>query len=76
MTTTPTKTGIEFDASASEVLLVCHDCNGAWRAFAWDRPDAERRAAAHEERCHPGIQNTRGRISDAAAKRRSRGQSG
>lgn len=74
--TTPAKTGIEFDASASEVLLVCHDCDGTWRAFAWTRAEAEERAAAHEERCHPGHYVTRKRRSDADSTRRRRAQSG
>lgn len=55
--------GIEFDESKSEVLMICHDCNGVWRAFAWTMADAERRAAAHEERCHPGTFEVRGRLA-------------
>ena len=55
-------TGIQFDEGVSEVLLVCHDCAGTWRAFAWDMADAEQRAIAHEARTHPGISNVRERI--------------
>lgn len=57
-----TKTGIEFDQSDREVLLVCHDCGGTWRAFAWDISDAEHRAAAHEARTHPGVNTITERI--------------
>ncbi len=65
-------TGIEFDQSDTEVLLVCHDCKGTWRAFAWTMADAETRAAAHEERCHPGATIVRDRISKRHAQRRKR----
>lgn len=57
-----TPTGIEFDQGASAVLLVCHDCQGTWRAFAWDMDDAERRAVAHEVRTHPGTYTVQERI--------------
>lgn len=65
--------GIQFDQSDTEVLLVCHDCRGTWRAFAWTVADAEQRAAAHEERCHPGIFTTRARLATRHAKRKKRG---
>lgn len=42
-------TGIEFDQSDANMVLVCHDCLGTWRAFAWD--DGRRRAA---RRCTRG----------------------
>lgn len=45
---------IKIDCSDSSVVLVCHSCGGAWRAFAWDRADAHDRAVAHEQRSHPG----------------------
>lgn len=61
-----------FDESDSEVLVLCDECRGTWRAFAWTMDDAETRAAAHEERCHPGITDIRDRISDRHAKRRKR----
>lgn len=67
---TTAKTGIEFDQSDSEVLAVCHDCGGTWRAFAWSMADAEQRAAAHEERCHPGTVEVRKRIATRHAQRR------
>lgn len=63
------KTGIEFDQSDREVLLVCHECGGAWRAFAWDMADAEQRAVAHEERTHPGNCTVRERIRTRHAMR-------
>jgi len=65
-------TGFEFDESASEVLVVCNDCGGTWRAFAWTMGDAEQRAAAHEARCHPGIMTMRDRLAARHAMRRSR----
>ncbi len=64
--------GMEFDKSDTEVLIVCHDCNGTWRAFAWTMADAEARAAAHEERCHPSTTTFRQRISSRHAKRKKR----
>lgn len=67
-----TKQGIEFDQGAREVLLICHDCAGVWRAFAWTMADAEARAIAHEERCHPGTGSVRDRIASRHAKRRKR----
>ncbi len=66
------KTGIEFDESDREVLMVCHDCKGVWRAFAWDMADAETRAIAHEERTHPGTRTVRDRIYTRHAMRRNR----
>lgn len=56
------KTGIEFDQGVHEVLLVCHDCHGKWRAFAWDMDDAETRAIAHEARTHPGVSTVTERV--------------
>lgn len=66
-------TGIEFDKSDSEVLLVCHDCGGAWRAFAWTMEDAEARAMMHEARTHPGKTTLRDAIAARHAMRRKRG---
>jgi uncharacterized protein (DUF427 family) len=63
---------IEFDKSDSEVLIVCHYCKGAWRAFAWTMDDAEQRAAWHEERAHPSVRLVRDRIATRHAKRRER----
>ena len=68
-----TQTGIEFDRSDSEVLMICHDCAGTWRAFAWTMHDAEERAAAHEERCHPETDVVRKRIRSRHAMRKKRG---
>ena len=65
-------TGIEFDQSDANVVLVCHDCRGTWRAFAWTMDDAEQRAIAHEERCHPGTRTVRDRVTARHTKRRSR----
>ncbi|GAA2841749.1 hypothetical protein FB468_2065 [Leucobacter komagatae] len=67
------KTGIEFDKSDTEVLLVCHDCGGTWRAFAWTLAEAEKSAQAHEERAHPGYTGgIRQRLDKRHAKRRER----
>lgn len=66
-------TGIQFDQSDTEVLIICHDCNGNWRAFAWTIDDAETSAAAHEERCHPESEGRiRTRLRKRHAKRRER----
>ncbi|MBP1326728.1 hypothetical protein JOF28_001960 [Leucobacter exalbidus] len=65
-------TGIEFDESTNNVLLVCHDCHGTWRAFAWDMDDAETRAAAHEERCHKESRIVRDRLIARRAQRKKR----
>lgn len=67
-----TKQGIEFDEGAREVLLICHDCAGVWRAFAWTRDEAEQAAAGHEERCHPGTTTIRDRIAARHAMRKKR----
>lgn len=64
--------GIEFDQSDTEVLAVCHDCGGVWRAFAWTMDDAEARAVAHEERAHPGTKTLRDKISARHAMRKKR----
>lgn len=66
------KTGIEFDRSDSEVLMVCHDCAGTWRAFAWDMADAEQRASAHERRAHPELNEVRERVRKRHAARKIR----
>lgn len=67
--------GIEFDQSDTEVLLVCHDCKGTWRAFAWTMEAAELSAAEHEGRCHPGNDVLRKRLRDRHAQRRNRATS-
>ena len=66
------KTGIEFDQSPALVLLVCHDCNGVWRACAWTMDEAEGSAAEHEGRAHPGITTVRDRIAARHAMRKIR----
>ena len=70
--TTTERTGIEFDVSDREVLLVCHNCNGVWRAFAWTMAEAEAAAIAHEFRAHPGTVGVAHRVNDRHAKARKR----
>lgn len=43
---------IKLDISPNSIVIYCEDC-GHWRAFAFDREDAEKRGEAHEERVHP-----------------------
>lgn len=43
---------IKLDISPNSIVLYCEGC-GHWRGLAFDREDAERRGAAHEERVHP-----------------------
>lgn len=68
-----TRTGFEFDQGAVEVLIVCHDCAGEWRAFAWSMGEAETRAAAHEKRCHPKRDGIGKLLTDRHAQRKKRG---
>lgn len=65
---------ITFDRSDRYTLIVCDQCPH-WHAFAWDRDDAERRAAAHEESCHPGVRVIRSRSASRDTTRRARAQS-
>lgn len=64
-------TKIIFDKSDRYIALFCSECT-SWHAFAWTRDEAEQAAASHEERCHPGEYETRQRISNRHATRRSR----
>lgn len=63
---------IKIDCSDSSVVLVCESCSGTWRAFAWTREDAYKRAIAHEQNVHPGEESTRAAYDEWQARRRRR----
>lgn len=45
---------IRLDFTKESVVIVCESCVGVWVGFAFTKLDAWERAAAHEQRTHPG----------------------
>lgn len=45
---------IKLDCTTNGVVIFCEECR-VWNAFAFDKLEAWERAAAHEKRCHPGV---------------------
>lgn len=50
---------IRLDSTRHSIVIVCTICGLGWRGFAFDKLDAWTRAAAHEERTHPELDQAR-----------------
>ena len=59
---------IKLDISPNSIVIYCTDC-GHWRGFAFDREDAERRGAKHEELVHPQSWDFRRKVDKNTARR-------
>lgn len=59
---------MRLDFTQESIVIVCESCAGVWLGFAFTKLDAWERAAAHEERTHPGKVQAR----DALRKVRAR----
>lgn len=53
---------IRLDCTKDSVVIVCDSC-GVWHAFAFSKGEGWERAAAHEERAHPGEHQARNALS-------------
>lgn len=62
---------IRLDFTQESVVIVCEPCVGVWVGFAFDKLDAWERAAAHEERTHPGTVQARDALRRARRSPRS-----
>jgi hypothetical protein len=62
---------IKLDISPTSIVIYCTDC-GHWRGFAFDREDAERRGASHEERVHPDTWEFRRKVMKNNTRRADR----
>lgn len=62
---------IKLDISPTSIVIYCTDC-GHWRGFAFDREDAERRGAKHEESVHPKVWDFRKKVDKNNRRRAER----
>ncbi|NLA36890.1 MAG: hypothetical protein GX868_14565 [Actinobacteria bacterium] len=45
---------MRLDFTQESIVIVCESCPGVWFDFAFTKLEAWERAAAHEQRTHPG----------------------
>ena len=58
---------IRLDFTQETVVIVCETCR-VWHGFAFDKLEAWERAAAHEARTHPGLEQARNALTAARAR--------
>lgn len=60
---------IRLDCTQVSVVIVCETC-GVWHAFAFSKLEGWERAAAHEQRAHPGLTQAQDALSEMRRKLR------